>query len=142
MTHLLDTDHISIWERQSGTDFAALTANLVRHDDRNIGVSVVSYQEQAKGCDAYLGRTHKPADILKGYELLFRVIDAFRTFPLVPFDSSAQKEFDLIRNKRTRIGTMDLRIAAIALANNLTLVTRNTRDFELIERLRLEDWTQ
>ncbi len=35
---------------------------------------------------------------------------------------------------------MDLRIAAIALANNATLVTRNTQDFIEIENLTLENW--
>jgi tRNA(fMet)-specific endonuclease VapC len=40
----------------------------------------------------------------------------------------------------TPIGPNDLLIAAIALANNLTLVTHNTREFSRITGLRLEDW--
>jgi tRNA(fMet)-specific endonuclease VapC len=46
----------------------------------------------------------------------------------------------------TPIGSYDLLIAAIAphqesaLANNLTLVTHNTREFERVEGLQLEDW--
>lgn len=40
----------------------------------------------------------------------------------------------------TPIGAYDLQIAAIALANNLILVTHNTREFARIEGLRLEDW--
>jgi tRNA(fMet)-specific endonuclease VapC len=40
----------------------------------------------------------------------------------------------------TPIGAYDLQIAAIALANNLTLVTHNTREFERVDGLRLEDW--
>ena len=39
----------------------------------------------------------------------------------------------------TPIGSYDLQIAAIALANNLILVTHNTREFELVEGLKLED---
>ena len=39
----------------------------------------------------------------------------------------------------TPIGSYDLQIAAIALANNLILVTHNTREFERVEGLKLED---
>lgn len=35
---------------------------------------------------------------------------------------------------------LDLQIAAIAIANNLTLVTHNTSEFSRVEGLRLEDW--
>lgn len=34
----------------------------------------------------------------------------------------------------------DLQIAVIALANNLTLVTHNIREFSWVEGLRIEDW--
>lgn len=40
----------------------------------------------------------------------------------------------------TPIGSYDLQIAAIALANDLTLVTHNTREFERVEGLQIEDW--
>ena len=42
----------------------------------------------------------------------------------------------------TPIGSYDLQIAAIALANNLILVTHNTREFERVEGLQLEDWQE
>ncbi|MFZ4558089.1 MAG: type II toxin-antitoxin system VapC family toxin, partial [Pseudanabaena sp.] len=38
------------------------------------------------------------------------------------------------------IGAYDLQIAAIALANNLILVTHNTKEFSRIPQLQLEDW--
>ncbi|WP_346291250.1 type II toxin-antitoxin system tRNA(fMet)-specific endonuclease VapC [Sphaerothrix gracilis] len=40
----------------------------------------------------------------------------------------------------TPIGFYDLQIAAIAVVNNLTLVTHNTREFERVDGLQLEDW--
>ena len=40
----------------------------------------------------------------------------------------------------TPIGSYDLQIAAIALANNLILVTHNTREFERVDGLQIEDW--
>jgi tRNA(fMet)-specific endonuclease VapC len=40
-----------------------------------------------------------------------------------------------------RIGTLDRKIGAIALANQLVVVTRNRRDFARIPALMLEDWS-
>ncbi|WP_366839181.1 hypothetical protein [Nostoc sp. LPT] len=43
--------------------------------------------------------------------------------------------------QRIRIGTQDLRIAAITLSVNGILVTCNRKDFEKVTNLHLEDWT-
>lgn len=40
----------------------------------------------------------------------------------------------------TPIGSNDLLIAAVTLANNLTLITHNTREFSRIDDLNSEDW--
>ena len=66
------------------------------------------------------------------------------TFDSLPFDDEAAIIFAKIRADLQRqgqpIGPYDLQIAAIALANDLTLVTHNTREFSLINGLRLTDW--
>lgn len=65
-------------------------------------------------------------------------------FPTLPFDNNAALLFGKIRAELQRhgtpIGPYDLQIAAIALANDLTLVTHNTREFSRIDGLRLVDW--
>lgn len=142
MTHLLDTDHTSIWERAKGPEYLALVANLNRHGATDVAVSVVSLHEQANGCNTVVAQARKPADLLYGYKLFFRLIDAFRQFPPVKFDAQALVEFDRLRAAKVRIGTMDLRIAATALAHNLTVVTRNVSDFGKVPGLRTEDWTK
>ncbi|MCE7988051.1 MAG: type II toxin-antitoxin system VapC family toxin [Caldilinea sp. CFX5] len=60
---------------------------------------------------------------------------------MLSFDATAAIQFRHLQQQRLRVGTQDLRIAAIALANNCTLVTRNRRDFERIPELRIEDWS-
>ncbi len=65
-------------------------------------------------------------------------------FVSLPFDDLAATTFGAIRSqleiRGISIGAYDLQIAAIALANNLTLVTHNTREFERVDGLQVEDW--
>ena len=142
MTHLLDTDHISILQRRGGADYAVLVANLSHHLDTEIGVSVVSLHEQAQGCNVLINNFRNPADVLLGYELFARTIEDFRRFAILPFDAAAQAVFDHLKAAKVRVGTMDLRIAAIALSRNLVVVTRNARDFAQVPGLTIEDWTR
>ena len=63
---------------------------------------------------------------------------------VVPFDADAAREYGSIRadltKKGTPIGANDLLIAAHARSLGLTLVTNNTREFERVENLRVENW--
>jgi tRNA(fMet)-specific endonuclease VapC len=65
-------------------------------------------------------------------------------FISLPFDDETAIVSGQIRahlaSAGTPIGAYDLQIAAIALANNLTLVTHNTREFERVDGLQIEDW--
>jgi len=62
----------------------------------------------------------------------------------LPFDDQSAIIYGQIRAglaaSGTPIGPNDLFISSIALANNLILVTHNTREFSRVEGLRLEDW--
>ena len=68
----------------------------------------------------------------------------FLPFLSLPFDDVAADICGRIRavlaTAGTPIGPYDFEIAAIALANNLTLVTHNTREFSRVPGLLLEDW--
>jgi len=82
----------------------------------------------------------------------FTLQQAFlKQFVSLPFDDLAAMTFGVMRSqletKGTPIGAYDLQIAAlaklsegIALASNLILVTHNTREFERVESLQVEDW--
>jgi tRNA(fMet)-specific endonuclease VapC len=68
----------------------------------------------------------------------------FNQFQSLPFDDEAALIFGEIRAdlaaKGKPIGSYDLQIAAITLANNLTLITHNTSEFSRINKLKIEDW--
>lgn len=65
-------------------------------------------------------------------------------FVSLPFEDEAALWAGQVRAKLasagTPIGSYDLQIAAISLANNLTLVTHNTREFERVDGLQIADW--
>ena len=70
--------------------------------------------------------------------------DFFNRFISLPFDDQSAVIYGQIRAQLaasgTPIGPNDLLIASIAIANNLILVTHNTREFSRVDGLRLEDW--
>ena len=68
-------------------------------------------------------------------------------FDIVPFDEHAATIYSDLYPKLESIGKLppefDLQIASIAIANNMILVTRNTKDFAQISsvsNLMLENW--
>lgn len=65
-------------------------------------------------------------------------------FLSLPFDDKAAETYSRLRadleSKGLPIGPLDMLIAAIALTNNLTLVTHNTREFSRVANLQTEDW--
>src|SRR5207248_1555722 len=79
--------------------------------------------------------------ILEGYTRIARVVEILRRFRILHFDKAAHERYVAIANLQTAIGTRDRRIAAIGLANNATVVTANTRHFNLVPDLDVQDWT-
>ena len=75
------------------------------------------------------------------YALLSVTVDYFCGLTILPFDDVAHQQYDRLRTQKIRIGTLDLRIAAIVLSQHATLVTRNQRDFAQVPELKLEDWS-
>ena len=65
---------------------------------------------------------------------------------ILPFGAAAASEYGALRtyqqNKGTPIGPLDMLIAGHALAEGLTLVTNNVREFERVPDLRLENWAE
>jgi tRNA(fMet)-specific endonuclease VapC len=75
------------------------------------------------------------------YRKLLETVAFFNAVPVVPFDLACERKFEELRARRLQVGSQDLRIAATALVHELTVVTRNRRDFARVEGLRLVDWS-
>jgi tRNA(fMet)-specific endonuclease VapC len=64
-----------------------------------------------------------------------------KLLPLISFDAGAATTFEQLKSQRLQLAKMDARIAAIALSRELTMLTRNHRDFGKVAGLVIEDWT-
>lgn len=141
MRYLLDTDHLSVLQRQSGKDYSNLSARIAQHPISDFAVSTVTFHEQVLGSHAYINRARSLNDVVKGYEMMARIISDFKVLPLISFDTGAAKTFDQLQTQRIQLAKMDARIAATALCRGLILLTRNHQDFGKVSGLLIEDWT-
>jgi len=74
------------------------------------------------------------------YGELAHLFQYFRAFTIVAFDDLAADQFEMLRSNEARLGTMDRKIASIALVNDALLLSANLRDFEVAPNLRVENW--
>jgi tRNA(fMet)-specific endonuclease VapC len=139
--YLLDTDHITILEQERGAEFGRLRSRLADLDEGDVAVSIISFEEQTRGWLSYLAQARSLTKQVEAYARLRPMVENCRWIPLVDFDSAAAVEFQRLKQSRLRIGTMDLKIAAITLARGATLLTRNRTDFEKFPGLVVQDWT-
>lgn len=101
---------------------------------------IVAVEETVQGWLSLLKR-HPPGRAqMTVYARLQRSIETLVKLPILPFDEEAAAAFERLRPKHPRAGTMDLKIAAICLAHEATLLTRNVIDFQSIPGLHVENW--
>jgi tRNA(fMet)-specific endonuclease VapC len=91
---------------------------------------------------AYVARATSMDQQFEAYARLRRHLENYRQVLVLDFDEAAIHEFQQLQRERIRIGTMDLKIAAIALSLNATVLTRNVADFRMVPNLKVEDWTK
>jgi tRNA(fMet)-specific endonuclease VapC len=138
---VLDTDHMSLLE-WGGKDSTSLRERLADIDQTEVATTIISYEEQMRGWMAYIARGKSTAQQLDAYQRLRRHLDNYRQIPVLDFDEAAANEFQHLQRVRIRIGTMDLKIAAIVLSRGAMLLSRNLVDFTKVPRLKVEDWTK
>jgi tRNA(fMet)-specific endonuclease VapC len=139
--YILDTDHVGILQRASGPEYGVLAQRIALYSQADFFVTIVSFHEQILGWNAYIARAKDQAGTVHGYSRLQRILADFSRANVLPFNDRAAEMFEQLRRERIRIGTMDLRIAAIARSRNMTVLSRNRVDFERVPGLRFDDWT-
>jgi tRNA(fMet)-specific endonuclease VapC len=135
---VLDTDHVSALGFPSEASVELL--ERIRVSGQDATTTIVTVEEQLRGWLAEIHRLADPHRQIPAYERLQRRIDFFAAWTVLPWDTEAAELFVRSRRQGVRIGSMDLKIACIALEHDATLLTRNASDFAQVPGLRLENW--
>ncbi len=130
MKYLLDTDTLIYVFKRTGNCLARLSAQ----NDSDITISTINLFELEYG----MGKSNNRIK-MDGY-----VLSLCKRYAVLEFDRAASLQAGAIRallhTRGTPIGPYDVQIAGIALSHNLIVVTRNTREFERVPGLRVENW--
>ncbi|MCL4826028.1 MAG: type II toxin-antitoxin system VapC family toxin [Caldilinea sp.] len=135
---VLDTDivtHVQAGRQPAMRYLAATPSNYVF-------TTVITLREQLRGRLAAIDRAAEGPELEFAYDRLLATVNYFARVQVLPFTAAALKQLQQLRQQQIRIGTQDLRIAAIVLSVNGVLVTGNRRDYEKIPGLQIEDWTR
>lgn len=135
--YVLDTDHVSLYQR----GHPLVTAKVLVTPPELLAVPIITAEEQARGRLNQIRRTRTGPERIQAYQRLREAFEYFAHIRLLDYDAKAEAHYQSLRQQQIRIGTQDLRIAAIALSFEAVLVTRNQQDFGRIPGLATEDWS-
>lgn len=138
--YILDTDHLSLIQRNNKAGHRILE-RLQLLQTPEVFVTIITYEEQVRGRLAFLSKSKLPEEQRLAYQGLLQLAKDYQSIRLLPFDKKAIIEYQRLKKLYSRLGSMDLKIAAITLSNNATLLTCNYSDFEKIVGLSFEDWS-
>ena len=138
---LLDTDTVSfvlsnhplVNQRLAMAGEDAVTSIITVHEVFNGWVGRINSAKMVNQTIALYGKLSKALELFKDVEIL-------------DFDDKAAEQLTVFIQNNPQLNKnklqKDMRIAAIALANNAIVVTRNHRDFSQVPGLKIVDWTQ
>jgi tRNA(fMet)-specific endonuclease VapC len=137
--YVIDTDLLSLYQRNHPQ--VSDRIRLARQNEIVITTTVVTVEEQYAGRLAQIRKAKDSDDLIAAYDRLNITFSLFSKLEILRYDRIADDYFRQLRKSGVRIGTQDLRIASITLAQNGIVVTRNRKDFEQVSNLKIEDWS-
>ena len=142
--YLLDTDTVSNYlDKRRGNE--RLRQRIEQASPASIWISILTFEEIIKGILNLLNQVRKhprnAVKIIEYYRLLLDLAHDLGYFQILPYDIAAEAKYQNIPAAVRQQHPQDSHIAAIALANDFTLITSNTRHFSKIPDLRIEDWS-
>jgi tRNA(fMet)-specific endonuclease VapC len=134
---VLDTDMLTLWLRGRET----VAARVATTPPQQLAVTIITIEEVLGGWYTQVRRARDDQQLARAYEAFQQTVEFTRGIQLLPFDLPGIRRYRQLRTRHRRIGTNDLRIAAIVLEQQGILVTRNTTDFADIPEIQLDDWS-
>jgi len=136
---LLDTDHLSVLTDRRAAGNVSLGRRLELAGE-SLAIPIVAVEEQFRGWLAKLGRTRDIRQQITPYQRLAALLAFLAEWDIIALSEAAADVFAQLRRQKIRIGSQDLKLAAIALAENALLLSANLRDFQKVPGLRVENW--
>lgn len=137
---ILDTDTTSLLLRGNPN-----VSRQVKSVGADVAISIVTAQELFNGWVVRINNAKNGDELIQLYAKFSRIIDLCKKVPVLPFDRNAAIELKSLLQSQSALAKQrlqkDMRIAAIALANNATIVTCNYRDFSIVPGLSIVDWS-
>jgi tRNA(fMet)-specific endonuclease VapC len=133
---VLDTDVLTLWLR--GRE--AISARVAATPPHQLAVTIITVEEILGGWYTQIRQSRNDQQLARAYEAFQQAVEFTRGIQLLPFDLPGIRRYRQLRTHNRRVGTNDLRIAAIVIEQQGTLVTCNTNDFVDIPGLQLETW--
>src|SRR5262245_55199768 len=139
---ILDTDLLTLVQRGSGEEYRRLSRRLeAAAADHEVCVTIISFEEQVRGWLAQIAAARTSDKQERAYLRLHNLLRDYLNRRVLDYSGRAIHRYQQLVKAWVRIGTMDLKIAAITLAHGATLLSRNLRDFTKVTGLQVEDWT-
>jgi len=107
-----------------------------QHSPQDVGISIITLFELQYGGEKSQYR-QRSEDALAKFLLPLNLIELDRSSAIEAAAIRAQLE-----KKGMLIGPYDLLIAGLARSRDMILVTNNSKEFERIDNLRLENWVE
>jgi tRNA(fMet)-specific endonuclease VapC len=134
--YILDTDHLSLY----GRNHPILIDRLLK-SKTPLTTTAITVEEQVRGRLAQLSQAKDESTRSIIYQRLVETVMLLSEFTILLYDQKSLEIYQTLKSQRLRVGTQDLRIASITIANQGILLTRNLQDFAKIPGLTVEDWS-
>jgi tRNA(fMet)-specific endonuclease VapC len=138
---VLDTDVFTLVQYARSEEYARLVARLAGTNPDDVAVTVVSFEEQTRGWLAQVAKAKTAEKLSAAYVRLRNLLEHSCRRRVLDFDPAAAGRYQELQKAKLKVGTMDLRIAAIVMAHDALLLSRNLSHFRKVPGLRVEDWT-
>jgi tRNA(fMet)-specific endonuclease VapC len=132
---VLDTDVLTLWLRGQET----IGARVAATPPQQLAVTIITMEEVLGGWYTQIRQARDDHQLARAYQAFHQAIEFSRSIRILPFDLPEIRRYRQLRTQHRRIGSNDLRIAAIVLEQRGILVTRNTTDFADIAGLQIDN---
>ncbi|HYF36663.1 MAG TPA: type II toxin-antitoxin system VapC family toxin [Prosthecobacter sp.] len=136
---VLDTNHFAEMVHQ--TVLGDSLEKRLSKSGAEVFTTIITAQEVNEGWCAFIRKQKAGSQKqIHGYQQFQHSLELLMELTVLPFDEQAAEIFRSLRKALPRAGTQDLKIAAICIAHDATVLTRNQIDFQEVPDLRIENW--